>query len=348
MSVLCLLTGQTARAVRDEPDLQDIIPRLLDEANAVAQSCFPGVKRLDPHRPRARPQAVDPAGLRTRPRHGDRRAGARACRVRARRRICRRRCSTSWRRWRSEWRGEGAVSGVRIVSSSSWPGLTRPSTCFLCMSRQRGAWMHRVKPGHDELKSSRTRGSTSCTSKTKSASSPAPPAASARPPPAPLPRPARAGLWSPISGIARPAGKGRRRDRRPRRHLRCRPGRRHQGADRGGRRQIWPGRRVLFQCRPVAQGTGDSLRRRLGRQLAGACHEPCVRGARAGAGHAGARLRLSAQHRIRRGPAGVAELDALWRDQDTPRWRWPSISPFNMATAASGFPCCVRSRYRPA
>lgn len=46
MSVLCLLTGQTARGVRDEPDLQDIIPRLLDEANAVAQSCFPGVRRV--------------------------------------------------------------------------------------------------------------------------------------------------------------------------------------------------------------------------------------------------------------------------------------------------------------
>ena len=46
MSVLCLLTGQTARGVRDEPDLQEIIPRLLDEANAIAQSCFPGVKRL--------------------------------------------------------------------------------------------------------------------------------------------------------------------------------------------------------------------------------------------------------------------------------------------------------------
>jgi 2-dehydropantoate 2-reductase len=45
MSVLCLLTGQTARAVRDDPALQDIIPRLLDEANDVAQSCFPGVKR---------------------------------------------------------------------------------------------------------------------------------------------------------------------------------------------------------------------------------------------------------------------------------------------------------------
>jgi len=46
MSVLCLLTGQTARAVRDEPALQHVIPRLLDEANAVAQSCIPNVKRV--------------------------------------------------------------------------------------------------------------------------------------------------------------------------------------------------------------------------------------------------------------------------------------------------------------
>ncbi|NOJ46499.1 ketopantoate reductase family protein [Bradyrhizobium archetypum] len=46
MSVLCLLTGQTARAVRDDPDLADIVPRLLDEANSVAQSCFPQVKRV--------------------------------------------------------------------------------------------------------------------------------------------------------------------------------------------------------------------------------------------------------------------------------------------------------------
>ena len=46
MSVLCLLTGQTARAVRDDPALQPVIPRLLDEANSVAQSCFPGVKRV--------------------------------------------------------------------------------------------------------------------------------------------------------------------------------------------------------------------------------------------------------------------------------------------------------------
>jgi 2-dehydropantoate 2-reductase len=46
MSVLCLLTGQTARAVRDEPALQHVIPRLLEEANAIGQSCIPTVKRL--------------------------------------------------------------------------------------------------------------------------------------------------------------------------------------------------------------------------------------------------------------------------------------------------------------
>jgi 2-dehydropantoate 2-reductase len=46
MSVLCLLTGQTARGVRDDPALQDAIPRLLDEANAIAQSCYPAVKRV--------------------------------------------------------------------------------------------------------------------------------------------------------------------------------------------------------------------------------------------------------------------------------------------------------------
>jgi 2-dehydropantoate 2-reductase len=46
MSVLCLLTGQTARGVRDDPDLADIVPRLLEEANAVGQSCIPEVKRV--------------------------------------------------------------------------------------------------------------------------------------------------------------------------------------------------------------------------------------------------------------------------------------------------------------
>jgi len=46
MSVLCLLTGQTARAVRDDPALREVIPRLLDEANAVAQHYCPEVKRV--------------------------------------------------------------------------------------------------------------------------------------------------------------------------------------------------------------------------------------------------------------------------------------------------------------
>ena len=46
MSVLCLLTGQTARAVRDVPDLQDVIPRLLEEANSIAQSYLPAIKRV--------------------------------------------------------------------------------------------------------------------------------------------------------------------------------------------------------------------------------------------------------------------------------------------------------------
>ena len=46
LSVLCLLTGQTARAVRDDPALRDVIPHLLDEANAVAHSWCPTVKRV--------------------------------------------------------------------------------------------------------------------------------------------------------------------------------------------------------------------------------------------------------------------------------------------------------------
>jgi 2-dehydropantoate 2-reductase len=46
MSVLCVITGQTARAVRDDPALRDMVPRLLDEANSVGQSCFPDIKRV--------------------------------------------------------------------------------------------------------------------------------------------------------------------------------------------------------------------------------------------------------------------------------------------------------------
>ena len=46
LSVLCLLTGQTARDVRDDPALREVVPRLLDEANSIAQSYIPDVKRL--------------------------------------------------------------------------------------------------------------------------------------------------------------------------------------------------------------------------------------------------------------------------------------------------------------
>jgi 2-dehydropantoate 2-reductase len=46
LSVVCLLTGQTARAVRDDPALHDVLPRLLDEANGIAQHYIPEVKRI--------------------------------------------------------------------------------------------------------------------------------------------------------------------------------------------------------------------------------------------------------------------------------------------------------------
>jgi 2-dehydropantoate 2-reductase len=40
MSALCLITGQTAKAVREDPALRDVVPRLLDEANSIGQSLF--------------------------------------------------------------------------------------------------------------------------------------------------------------------------------------------------------------------------------------------------------------------------------------------------------------------
>jgi 2-dehydropantoate 2-reductase len=44
ISVLCLLTGQTVKAAVREPALRDVVPRLLEEAQAVARSCYPDVK----------------------------------------------------------------------------------------------------------------------------------------------------------------------------------------------------------------------------------------------------------------------------------------------------------------
>lgn len=46
LSVLCLLTGHTARGVRDDPAMADIIPRLIEEANGIAQRFIPEVKRV--------------------------------------------------------------------------------------------------------------------------------------------------------------------------------------------------------------------------------------------------------------------------------------------------------------
>jgi 2-dehydropantoate 2-reductase len=46
LSVLCLLTGQTARAVRNDPAFANVIPHLMEESNAVAQHYIPEVKRV--------------------------------------------------------------------------------------------------------------------------------------------------------------------------------------------------------------------------------------------------------------------------------------------------------------
>src|SRR6478735_8527157 len=46
LSVLCLLTGQTARGVRDDAAFADVIPRMLNEANDIAQHFIPEVKRV--------------------------------------------------------------------------------------------------------------------------------------------------------------------------------------------------------------------------------------------------------------------------------------------------------------
>jgi 2-dehydropantoate 2-reductase len=46
LSVMCLITGQTAKGVRDDPALRDVVPRLLEEAQAIGQSCCPDVQRV--------------------------------------------------------------------------------------------------------------------------------------------------------------------------------------------------------------------------------------------------------------------------------------------------------------
>ena len=70
VSVLCSLTGQTARVTTEDPTLREVVPRLLDEAQAVARSCYPEVTRrtgrAPDHKPslrqdfeRGRPMEID-------------------------------------------------------------------------------------------------------------------------------------------------------------------------------------------------------------------------------------------------------------------------------------------------
>ena len=70
VSVLCLLTGKTARASADDPALRDVVPRMMDEAQAVGRCCYPDVTRragkAPDHKPsllqdyeRGRPMEID-------------------------------------------------------------------------------------------------------------------------------------------------------------------------------------------------------------------------------------------------------------------------------------------------
>ena len=45
ISVLCLLTGQTVKAAVQDPALRDVVPRLLEEAQAIGRSCYPDTRR---------------------------------------------------------------------------------------------------------------------------------------------------------------------------------------------------------------------------------------------------------------------------------------------------------------
>jgi 2-dehydropantoate 2-reductase len=45
ISVLCLLSGQTVKAAVQDPALRDVVPRLLEEAQAIGRSCYPDTQR---------------------------------------------------------------------------------------------------------------------------------------------------------------------------------------------------------------------------------------------------------------------------------------------------------------
>jgi 2-dehydropantoate 2-reductase len=58
VSVLCAVTGKSARASSEDPALRDVVQRLLDEGQAVARSCYPEVKRRTGQAPDHKPSLL--------------------------------------------------------------------------------------------------------------------------------------------------------------------------------------------------------------------------------------------------------------------------------------------------
>jgi 2-dehydropantoate 2-reductase len=58
VSVLCMLTAKTARAAVEDPALQDVVSRMLDEAQSIARTCYGGVTRRSGAAPNHRPSLL--------------------------------------------------------------------------------------------------------------------------------------------------------------------------------------------------------------------------------------------------------------------------------------------------
>jgi 2-dehydropantoate 2-reductase len=58
VSVLCMLTAKTARAAVEDPALQDVVSRMLEEAQSIARTCYSGVTRRSGAAPNHRPSLL--------------------------------------------------------------------------------------------------------------------------------------------------------------------------------------------------------------------------------------------------------------------------------------------------
>jgi 2-dehydropantoate 2-reductase len=58
VSVLCMLTAKTARAAVEDPALQDVVSRMLEEAQSIARTCYGGVTRRSGAAPNHRPSLL--------------------------------------------------------------------------------------------------------------------------------------------------------------------------------------------------------------------------------------------------------------------------------------------------